>query len=118
MPRLVQTATIRFGVCAACAAASNRAGHMASKNGRASETPAPRRKARRESGMVIIGMILLGLENWALHDFVDERPRAPALLFHFVDDRRDRRAIGKPNPRPRRVGDKLARERGEHLVGV
>ena len=61
---------MRFGGVAA--AALDRRGIMASRNGRASETPEPCRKARREMAGRVIMMGWMGVEKAGTGEIVSE----------------------------------------------
>src|SRR5262249_3093508 len=59
-----------------------------SSTGRASETPAARRKMRRSSfmGEPFASVYLLGLEKLTLDNFVDQRPETVVLVSDLADN--------------------------------
>src|SRR4029450_5163081 len=100
MPRLLQMANMRRGVASAAALDDldppARAGRIASSQGSASATPAPRRKLRRESGprceaknpavrrsevraFMTPRLQSLVQEQFALDDFMDQVSHAKTL---------------------------------------
>ncbi|HEY3788355.1 MAG TPA: hypothetical protein VGL71_05840, partial [Urbifossiella sp.] len=109
-------ATMRFG--ATDSPASKFRGHMASRKGNASETPAPRRNARREMGACrkLMDRRLFGLENWALDDFFDQRAQASAFCLRLFGNRFDSGPVGKGNPRARGINDHFFGQRAQDLV--
>ena len=109
------------------AAAPRTRGRKASSSGKASETPAPRRNLRRciaaRENMVAFMCSpirkrggLLGLENLALDDFVDERAQAAPLGLDARQDRFHHVAIGELDARAGGVSEQILRQVARHLI--
>src|SRR5687767_9046961 len=83
-----------------------------SSGGRASAMPAARRKCRRVMLMRLSSLVvgLLGLEEPALHDLVDQRPEAVLLLAVRADDRGDVRLVRSRRRPARGIGQQLLRQ--------
>ena len=91
-----------FGVAAA---AREKAGRIASRSGRAIATPEARRKARREQARWVetnepgkfMEDRLLGLEEIALDDFVNERTHPVLTGLRAIQDLLEFRAVAESN---------------------
>src|SRR5215218_5963003 len=103
--------------------ADRRRGSMASRNGSASATPAPRRTWRRDSGPCVMrvtpavtdtgSVSLLGLERLARRREPDQRFQRAAVLLHVVDGGGHRRPLGEAQLAAEGVGEDLRRQRLE-----